>query len=122
MCIDLLFIAVLLIILMNLQGDNLLINLLLRPYLTPCSYTLNISGNVPIRYGLPLQIWWVETNYVLLLASSQIEKQSQQRHQNNLNGKNLCSKGVWHGGDQTLKSHFSWEVNASTLSLLFFCI
>jgi hypothetical protein len=52
--------------------------------------------------------------------ASQIEKQNQQRHQNNLNGRSLCSKGIWHGGDQTLKSHFSWEVNASTFFFLSF--
>jgi hypothetical protein len=60
---------------------------------------------------------WFPTIYCW--QASQIEKQSQQRHQNNLNGRILCSKGIWHGGDQTLKSHFSWDVNASTLSFLF---
>jgi hypothetical protein len=112
-----LFIAlllVLLIILMKLQGDNLLINLLVRPCLTPCFYTLNINGNVPMRYGLPLQIWWVETNYVFI-----VHKLHKLKSKANKGIKIICSKGIWHGVHQTLKSHFSWEVNASTLSFLF---
>lgn len=52
--------------------------------------------------------------------ASQIEKQSQQRHQNNLNGRSFCSKGIWHGGDQTLKSHFSWEVMLPFFLFYFF--